>query len=314
MKSWPTIVAAVALAIVLLLYMCMYQVRSTETAVVKTFGNVDPDSVKRDAGLYVKWPWPIQMVEKYDQRLRVLFDRTEETRTADSKNIILTTFTVWTIADPYEFHRRYKNEADGERALRTKIRSHKLAVAGKHDFREFVSTDPAERHIQQIEQEMMDLVKVEAAEEFGVEIRLFGLKQLGLPEEVTKVVFDSMKKGEETKARNLRAEGLARANEIVAQSGAAEQRILAAAKRKVVEYRNQAQAEVSRIYAAFQEHEELRIYLDKLQALEEVLRKRTTLIFGPEKQPFDLFDEGRRVPSVLGAQTEPLPAAQQTAD
>ena len=312
MRSLPTILAAAALALVLLLYMCTYQVRSTEVAVIKTFGNVDPDAVRTEAGLYAKWPWPIQSVVKYDQRLRTLIDRTEETRTADSKNIILTTFTVWTIDDPYKFHRSYPNEAEGERALRTKVRAHKLAVAGKHDFDEFVSTDPAQRHIEQIEQEMMELVKAEAAEEFGVEITLFGLKQLGLPEEVTKAVFDSMKKGEEIKARNLQAEGRARAAEIVAQAKAAEQRILAAAQRKVVEFHNQAQAEVSRIYAAFRQHEELRIYLDKLRALEEIIRKRTTLIFGPEKEPFDLFDEGQRMSSVLSGPTVPASSAKQT--
>jgi membrane protease subunit HflC len=308
MKSLPTIIAAAALLIVLLLYMCTYQVRSTEVAVIKTFGNVDPTSVKREAGLYPKWPWPIQSVVEYDQRLRILEDRTEETRTADSKNIILTTFTIWTIADPYTFHRKYPSEAEGEKALRTKIRAHKLAVAGKHDFEEFVSTDPAQRHLRQIEQEMMELVKAEAADEFGVDIRLFGLKQLGLPEEVTKAVFDSMKKGEEIKAKNLQAEGRARATEIVAQAAAAQQRILAVAQRKVDEIHNQAQAEVSRIYASFREHEELRIFLDELQALEESIRKRTTIIFGPETPPFELFDDRQRESSVLDSVGQPVSA------
>jgi membrane protease subunit HflC len=304
MRSLPTVLAAGALVIVLLLYMCSFQVRSTEVAVVKTFAKADPDSVITEAGPYWKWPWPVQIVVKYDQRLRQLIDRTEETRTADSKNIILTTFTVWTIADPYKFHRRYETEADGERALRTKIRAHKLAVAGKHRFDEFVNTDRSKRRLDQIEQEMMELVKAEAADEFGVDIKLFGLKQLGLPEEVTKAVFDSMKKGEETKAKNLQAEGKARAAEIVAQARAAEQRILAVAQRKVDEIHNRAQAEVSRIYASFADHEELRIFLDKLRGLEEILKKRSTLIFGPETEPFDLFDDERRVSSVLEGATE----------
>ena len=52
-----------------------------------------------------------------------------------------------------------------------------------------------------IEQEMMQLVKAEAREEFGVDILDFGIKQLVLPEDVTKSVFDAMKKREENKAK-----------------------------------------------------------------------------------------------------------------
>ena len=307
MRSLPTILAAGALVIVLLLYMCTFQVRSTEVAVVKTFANADPNKVITEADLYFKWPYPVQTVVKYDQRLRQLIDRTEETRTADSKNIILTTFTVWTIADPYKFHRRYDSVADGESALRTKIRAHKLAVAGKHRFDEFVNTDSSKRRLGEIEREMMELVKAEAAEEFGVDIKLFGLKQLGLPEEVTRAVFEAMKKGEETKAKNLQAEGRARAAEIVAQARAAEQRILAVAQRKVDETHNRAQAGVSRIYASFAAHQELRIFLDKLRGLEEILKQRSTLIFGPETEPFDLFDDGRRISSVLEGAPEAVP-------
>ncbi|MHC4065942.1 MAG: SPFH domain-containing protein [Planctomycetota bacterium] len=294
MRNLPSILAAAALLIVLLLYMCTFQVRSTEVGVRKTFGNADRNVIG-EAGLYFKWPWPVQSVVKYDKRLRILTDRTEETRTADSKNIILTTFAVWTIADPYKFHVTYPDEEAGRKALRTKIRSHKMAVTGKYDFSEFVSTDPGERKLPQIEGELMALISDEAKDEFGVDIKMFGIKQLGLPEEVTKSVFESMKTTEETKAENYKAEGEAKAAEIVASATAARQRILAVTKRKVDEIRSRAQGEEAKIYEAFREHQDLRIFLDKLAALEEVLKTRTTLILDPATQPIDLFDEGKRL-------------------
>jgi len=300
MKNLPTILAAALLLLVLLVYMCTFQVRSTEVAVRKTFGSADRHTVS-EPGLYFKWPWPVQSIVKYDRRLRILSDRTEETRTSDSKNIILTTFAVWTVADPYKFHVSYPDERAGEAALRTKVRSTKMAVAGKHAFSEFVSTDPTERRLPQIEKEMLDLISAEASREFGVEIKMFGIKQLALPEEVTKAVFEAMKKTEEIKAKNYQAEGEAKAAEIVAQAHATRQRILAMTRRRVVAIRNQAQAEVSRIYAAFTEHQDLRIFLDKLAALEEVLKTRTTLILDPERAPFDLFDESKRVAPAGGS-------------
>ena len=305
MKNTPSILAAAALLIVLLLYMCTFQVRSTEVGVRKTFGRADLNVIK-EAGLCFKWPWPVQSTVKYDTRLRILTDRTEETRTSDSKNIILTTFAVWTIADPYLFHVNYPDEREGEKALRTKIRSHKMAVVGKHAFSEFVSTDPSERKLREIEQEMMELIRAEAAREFGVEVKMFGIKQLSLPEEVTKAVFESMRKTEEIKAANYNAEGEAKAAEIVAQATAARQRILAVTQRKVDAIRNQALLEVSEIYKAFAEHQELRIFLDKLKTLEEVLKTRTTLILDPETQPIDLFDEEKRLAPASGQVATPL--------
>ena len=297
MKNLPTIAAAVILVAALLAYMCTFQVRTTEVAVLKTFGKTDQtEDVIKEPGLKFKWPWPVQTVVKYDNRLRILVDRTEETRTADSKNVILTTFTVWIIDDPYKFHVSYPDEADGERALRTKVRAHKNAVAGKHTFNEFVSTDPRERRLSEIEQEMMELVSKEAQEEFGVKVKLFGIKKLGLPEEVTKVVFDSMKEFEDTKAKTYQAEGEARADQIIAEASEAQKRILAFAQREVDRIRNQTQKEVSEIYTKnFSEHQELRIFLDKLEALEQILRKRTTLILEPDRVPIDLFDEEKRL-------------------
>ncbi len=298
MRNLPTVLAAAALLIVLLLYMCSFQVRSTEVAVKKTFGDAKPGDVITEPALYWKWPWPVQSVIKYDNRLRVLVDRSEETRTADSKNIILTTFAIWRIADPYDFLKSYPDEKDGERALRTKIRAHKMAVAGKHMFSEFVSTDPQERRLRQIEQEMMDLVSAEAREEFGVELEAFGVKQLVLPEDVTQSVFKAMKELEENKAKNYEAEGEAKAAEILADARAKQQRILALAKRKVDAIHSEAQREVSEIYKSFAQHQDLRIFLDKLEAFEQVLKERTTLILNIEIQPFDLFDKDLRLESV----------------
>ncbi len=299
MRNLPTVLAAAALLIVLLLYMCSFQVRSTEVAVRKTFGDAQADDVVKEPGLYGKWPWPVQSVIKYDNRLRVLVDTSEETRTGDSKNIILTTFAIWRIADPYEFLKSYPDEKEGEKALRTKIRAHKMAVTGKHMFSEFVSTDPQERKLREIEAEMMDLVSAEAREEFGVELAMFGIKQLVLPEDVTQSVFTAMKELEENKAKNYEAEGDAKAAEILADARAKQQRILALAKRKVDSIHSEGQREVSEIYEAFAEHQGLRIFLDMIEALEQVLKERTTLILDTPIPPFTLFDEAKRSPTAL---------------
>jgi membrane protease subunit HflC len=302
MKNLPSIIAAIVLAAVLVLYMCSYQVRSTEVAIIKTFGEAsqEPIRVREDddsffAGLRFKAPWPIQSVVKYDTRIRLLEDRVEETPTQDSKPIILTTFTGWTISDPYTFHRRYQTVKAGEEALRNRIRTHKKAVVGQYDFSDFVSTRPEDRKLEQIEQEMFEAVAATAQEEFGITVTMFGIKQLNLPESVTKAVFDTMKTTEENKAKNYRTEGKAEAERIVARATAAEQRILAVARRKVAEIQSQALAEVGEIYKKFRGHEELRIFLDELDALEEIMRTRTEVFFDTFTSPTNVFESTRRL-------------------
>ena len=290
MRNLPSVLAAVALLAVLMLYMCTYQVRFNEVAIVKTFGKADARTdVKREPGLYPRWPFPIQRVDKFDTRIRILEDTIEETPTRDSKNLVVTTFTGWTIDDPYKFLIRYQTVNEAEDALRAKIRSHKKAVVGKHDFSEFVSTDPAERRLHEIEDEMEEAFAGEALEQFGVKTHVFGIKRLGLPKAVTKDIFENMKKLEENKAENYRTEGEAKAAEIVAEAMAARERIMAVARRKADEIRNDGQRRVGEIYAAFTEHQDLRIFLDKLKALEELCKERITLILDTEIAPVDVF-------------------------
>lgn len=288
MKNLPSILSAIALAAVFALYMCTYQVRYTEVAIVKTFGKANPQAVK-EPGLKFKWPPPIQNVVKYDTRIRLLEDTPEETPTRDSNNLIVSTFTAWKITDPYLFHRAASVESDAEDNLRSRIRAHKKTVIGKHDFSEFVSTDPNERKLAQIESEMEQLIAADAKRDFGITIEFFGIKQLTLPQEVTQTVFDAMKKVEQNKADNFKSQGEAEATKIIAQAGEAANRIMSVARQKADEIRADGRAEVSRLAERFSEAPELRIFLDKLEAFELVIRTRATIVLGLDDPPIDLF-------------------------
>jgi membrane protease subunit HflC len=293
MKNLGTIVAAAFLALVLLLYMCTFKVRFTEVAIKKTWG--EPKAEIVEPGLKFKWPAPIETVVLYDKRVRTLEDRTEETRTVDGKNVVLTTFTLWKINNPSIFHTNFPaGEEDGEKKLRTTIVTHKHAVVGQHTFDEFVSTNPEQRKLHAIEEEIMDRVSQNVDDEMGIEIVGFGIKKLGLPQSVTSAIFDSMKSHEQAKAAKYIAEGDATASDIQAGAKAIEARIMSAAQRKVAEIENEAQRVVSGYYEEFKEHPELRIFLDQLKTVAEGLRKRTTLILDTQSTPYDVFNqEGR---------------------
>lgn len=294
MKNVGTIVAALFLVVVLLLYMCTFQVRFTEVAILKTGGNPAKDAITTP-GLKWKWPRPIQTVVIYDKRIRILKDRTEETRTKDSKNLILATFTLWRISDPAKFHTNFPGGVEeGERKLRTTVMSHKQRVTGEHEFSEFVSTDPRQRKVRLIEQEIRYAVAKDASEEYGIEIVDFGIEKLGLPESVTTAIFDSMKAHEQAKAQRYIAEGDARADAILASANATRDRIMAEVRRKVSQIQTEAERTVSTYYQEFNDSPKLRMFLDSLRTISQALREKTTLILPSEEAPWNLWDEDVR--------------------
>ena len=59
MNKLTTIVGSAVLLLVFVFYMCSFQVRSTEIAVLNTFGKFEEDDIKTEPQLYFKWPWPI---------------------------------------------------------------------------------------------------------------------------------------------------------------------------------------------------------------------------------------------------------------
>ena len=64
MKNLPSIIAAVVLAAILLFYMCTFQVRSTEVAIVKTFGEADK----------TPFPFRLSVMKGFSMRGYVVFE------------------------------------------------------------------------------------------------------------------------------------------------------------------------------------------------------------------------------------------------
>ena len=73
---------------VLLSYMFLFQVRYEQVAVRTTFGNATEASIKRSQKWpYLRWPWPVQGVTRYPNRLQLLQDQLRS-RLRDARAII----------------------------------------------------------------------------------------------------------------------------------------------------------------------------------------------------------------------------------
>ncbi len=129
----------------------MFQVRKSEAALVTTFGK-PTRTITEPGGPYFKWPWPIQRVHQFDQRIQNFEDKFDEALTADHYNLLSMVYVGWKIKDPQAFFPKFASgsvsETDrgsinrAESTLEGLLRNAKNAVVGNHPLSDFVSDGP----------------------------------------------------------------------------------------------------------------------------------------------------------------------------
>jgi membrane protease subunit HflC len=292
------ITVGVLLVIIFGLWLFVFQVRRSEVALVTTFGN--PTRPLTNAGPYLKWPWPVQRVYTFDQRIQNFDDKLSEMQTADGKLLIAEVYVGWQITDPTKFYQGFANRlvSDPERAsiasaqkiLEGVVRSTVQRVIGSNQFSAFITTDPAQFKMDLIESEMRAGVEEKVQENnYGIEIRYLGIKKLELPDSSTQEVFKQMqserailvseiqRKGD-TAAANIRTEAQSYGAKLVADADAEAKRI-----------RGEADAEVTGYYTIFNQNPALADFILKLDALKTSLGKNATLVLDGHTPPFDLL-------------------------
>jgi membrane protease subunit HflC len=288
-RNYLNLTIGLILLLVFVALLFCFQVRQTEVALVTTFGK--PTRTITDAGLYFKLPWPIQKVQTFDKRIQSFEEKFEETLTKDSYNIIITVYSGWAISDPAVFRERFNGSVDRAKSeLATLVRSAKNAVVGQHPFSHFISTNEKELKFTEIEKEMLDDVQPKAKASYGIDVRFLGIKQLGLPESITQKVFDRMKEERQRFVQKLQADGEAKASDIRSAANRERSDILTKAEAEVTELRGKAEAEAAKSLAVFQANPEFAVFLLKINALEQTLKERSTLILDQRTSPFDLLD------------------------
>jgi membrane protease subunit HflC len=85
------------------------------------------------------------------------------------------------------------------------------------------------------------------------------------------------------------ASGEAEATKIRSEADRRAAEILSIAQGKATEIRGQGEAEAAKSLGVFQQNPELANFIFRLNALEDSIKDRTTLIFDPRTKPFDLF-------------------------
>lgn len=289
-RNIPMIFLGVLIAAVFALLQVVFTLRQGEVAVLTQLGR--PVRALTEAGLYLRWPWPIQRVYRYDNRTRTLQGSFEETLTQDGKNVLVALYAGWRISDPITFLERVGTIEQAESNLDGLLRTYKNAAVGQLTFAQLVNIDPSALRADQIEQTVLHAVQPEALRRYGVDVRFVGVRRIGLPEAITQSVFERMRAERQALADRYRSEGEGEAIRIRAQADSERDQLLAQAEADARRSRAEGEAAAAGFFQVFEKSPELATFLRKLDALEETLREKSTVVLSSDTEPFDLLRGG----------------------
>jgi len=297
-KNHVTLTIGAVLVIIFSFMLLTFQVRHTEVAIRTTFGDPVLDQTKEEKeqanigpGFHFRWPWPINEVYKFDNRIQSSEWTFEETSTTEGKPILVKVFTTWQISNALQFFKSFNGDLGrADEKLEDTVRSAQNAVIADYKFEQIVNTDANLLKLSEIEEKMRTKASADT-KKFGIDIKMVGIKRLGLPAAVTSAVFERMKAERQARIKEIEAEGDREAKMLKAKADLKANEILATAEAQAKVLRGQAEASSAQYFKEFEKNPELANFLFNLNALEGSLKDNATLILDPNTPPFNLLTQ-----------------------
>ncbi|GAA4421239.1 protease modulator HflC [Bremerella cremea] len=281
--------------ILLVAYPCYVQVSEGTSVVVTRFGK--PTRQLMQPGAYFKLPWPVEDARVVDLRQHVFNTPYTATLTHDRRNVVLSTYVVWNVADPLLFLQSAGSVDAVSAKIDGMVTAAKNTRMGGYDLSALVSTDSAQLQTQRIEQQLLQDVQQDALEKFGIQILQIGINRIAYESSNVSAVLAQMKAEREAAAKQLRALGEKDANAIRDDAVVRSEEILRDGRLEAGRIRAAAEQKVSEIYAqAHLRDPEFYRYWRSLEALKRSLGSDSTIILRTNEGFMDLLTEPPPVP------------------
>jgi modulator of FtsH protease HflC len=294
----------------------VYTVDRAEYVYLTQFGrHVVTHDGATDAGLHVKWPWPVQSVQRFDQRLQVfdlpgteLLTHDPKGRTID-RTLTVDAYVCWRVAGADGVDRFIRTVGTPERAravLGQRVGSRLGAEIGNLSLDDLISVAPAaavEERMERLRRRLLDgrgdaagggtaeSLKELARDAYGVELVDVRLRRFNHPAQVRDAIFDRIRSERNKKVADYQSEGAKLAEDIkslaereardlLTEARSKEQRLRREAEVKADAIRNQAHAKDREFYA----------FLQKLEAYQRMLGdSKDVLLLSSKHEMFDLL-------------------------
>jgi len=259
----------------------------------------------KDAGLHLKWPWPVQSVQRLDRRLQYFDLPGAEVLTRDSKGktidktLTIDGYVCWRIDDtPGGVDRfiRKVGTTEGARAiLGQRINSEVGADVGKLELNDLVSVEPNRVDVKReaLRKELLDggttPLRESARRDYGIEVVDVRLRRTNHPAAVQQAIFARIVSERNKKVADYRSQGEQEAADIKSKSDRRVAELKSQADADAIRLRGQADAEADRIRnEAAAKDPQFYAFLRKLEEYQRILGdNKTMLLLSTHRELFD---------------------------
>ena len=291
------------IAIVLWLRSALYSVDYSEFAYVTRFGEpVLTQDGRTDAGLHLKWPWPVDAVLRIDGRMQA-FDlpavesltRDATTKTVD-KTLAVDAFMTWRIPDAAAADRFIRTVGTAEQAKRIlgpRINGRLAAIISTMPLDDLIAVADEAKIDERTERLRVQLLsdRDRVRTDYGIEIVDLRVRRFSYPEAVRASIAERIRSERARKVADYESEGRKLAADIAsaAEKDARNIEAQARAKKQVIE--GQADVDADRIRnEAHAKDPEFYTFLQKLKAYQTMLSEtRDVLLLSSQHPLFDLL-------------------------
>jgi membrane protease subunit HflC len=328
--------AGIVVAVVVVLTSVVF-VDETEFVLVETLGRIVAvydrvGNTDSDRGLHFKLPWPIATVRRFDRRQQLFDPPGREIFTSDKKNITVTSYLCWRIAEPaaadtpfsdrpvVKFFRGLGNVQTAEARLEARVRSALEVEFGRVELTNLlrVATPdgaPAEPSpLEEVAGKALARLKRQDDSEsltdrLGIELVDLRIRRINLPEGNRQAVYERMRTERERIAERYRSAGLAEKSRIESQGRLQSDEILARADADAERIRGDGEAEAIRILnEAHARDPEFYEFQRTLATYTKILSERTTLVISSGSRLFKLLTDGVPEPAAKDGPADRQPA------
>ncbi|MDJ0916241.1 MAG: protease modulator HflC [Woeseiaceae bacterium] len=239
----------------------------------------------------LKWKFPlIDTVRKFPKQILTISDRPERVFTAEKRALRVDFFVKYRIVDALRFYTSTGgSRVAADQRLSEIIKNAVVTEFGKRTVAEAISVERADL--------MRDMLVTAAgtAQDLGVELVDFRVKQVELMDNVKNAVYAQMSAERARIAEELRSEGEAAAEKIRAEADRQKTIILADARREAEMIRGRGDARSAEIYAnAFNQNPEFYAFYRSIEAYKSSMGNAgDILVMGPDNEFFRYLNRSR---------------------
>jgi len=262
----------------------VFTVDETRQVVILQFG--EPVRIIKTPGLYFKLPAPLQVAQRFDDRLLEYDVPPEEILSKDKKSLIVDNYVRWRIVDPLLFLQTVQTEPIAKTRIDDIVYSELRRELGTHNMSEII-TESREIIMEKVTRE-----SAIATKPYGIEVVDVRLKRVDLPQNNEQSIYRRMQAERIRQANKFRSEGEEESQKIKASTDKDKTIILATAYKEAEEVKGEGEAKAVDIYArAFSKDPDFYEFYRTLETYKIILDKKTTLVLPTNSKLFDILNQ-----------------------